>query len=206
MAWNTFIYFFIDLIFPPKDIEGMTAEEFLRIAPPRTEVSEDGVCILWNYRTPLIKSAIWEMKFRGNRKVAALLGGFLYQKLITKITSEKILLIPVPMSKNRRKEKGFNQVELLLDAVKIHDVEERFQLEKNILTKIRNTPRQVSIKNRENRLRNLIGAFGADESSVRGRTIFLVDDVTTTGATLAEAKKTLLSAGAKKVFCFALAH
>ncbi len=224
MAWNTFIeqsrvsaerifYFFADIVFPPKDVEKMTTEEFARLAPPSRDSIEGGVKFLWNYRTPLVKRAIWEMKFRGNRKVAHLLASALYRKLEAEISSGhfrsntgKILLVPIPMSKARRREKGFNQVEILLEEIISIDKNNYFQLEKDALFKTKETARQVSIKNRENRLRNLFGAFDADSQKVSGKIIFLVDDVTTTGATLSEAKKTLRDAGSKKVFCFALAH
>ena len=77
----------------------------------------------------------------------------------------------------------------------------------NILTKTRETPTQVSLGDRAERLENLKNAFAVRApEKVRGAHVVLVDDVTTTGATLLEARGELLRAGARKVTCLAVAH
>ena len=60
---------------------------------------------------------------------------------------------------------------------------------------------------RKARLENIIGSFGINrEKTIENRNIILLDDVTTTGATLGEARKVLLDAGAKNVICVTIAH
>ena len=89
------------------------------------------------------------------------------------------------------------------------------ELEKNVLIKNKETKHQAHIKNRSERLKNLIGSFTIKSSKqnakenisiIKGRNIILIDDITTTGATLNEAKKTLKQAGARKIIAFTVAH
>jgi predicted amidophosphoribosyltransferase len=87
------------------------------------------------------------------------------------------------------------------------DKEISFRLESNILSKPRETEHQAHIENRTERLKNIIGSFGVKNISIiKNRNIILIDDITTTGATLAEAKKTLKQSGAKKIIAFTVAH
>lgn len=70
----------------------------------------------------------------------------------------------------------------------------------NVLYKTQDTPSQVSIKDREKRLNNIKGSFAVKNPElIKDRNIILIDDVSTTGATVTEAKKVLREAGAKKV-------
>jgi predicted amidophosphoribosyltransferase len=73
------------------------------------------------------------------------------------------------------------------------------------LARIKDTPSQTKQHSKAERIQNLRGVFRADRI-VSGRSIILVDDVVTTGATLSEAKRALRKAGAKRISCYALAH
>lgn len=107
-------------------------------------------------------------------------------------------IIPAPLSRKRLKERGYNQAGLL--ARKIAG-ELGAKVLSNALQKDKDTPQQSRLSRRE-RLLSLRGAFRVkDPASVAGKTILLVDDVTTTGATLAECVKTLKKAGAARVYC-----
>jgi predicted amidophosphoribosyltransferase len=76
-----------------------------------------------------------------------------------------------------------------------------------ILQKIQNNPAQSSLESAKERKRNVRGVYTVkDPELVREKRILLIDDVVTTGATLEEASRTLLRAGAKSVVCAALAH
>jgi len=66
---------------------------------------------------------------------------------------------------------------------------------------------QAQIENRQKRIKNIIGSFAVkNKDIIKNRNIILIDDVTTTGATLNEAKKVLREAGAKKIIAFTIAH
>lgn len=120
---------------------------------------------------------------------------------------EKPLLIPIPISKKRFRKRGFNQTELIAQQMSFIDMGESFTLTTNVLYKIKDTPSQMSIKDKRKRLHNLRGSFVVKNAAlVRGKNVILLDDILTTGATLREAKRTLRAAGARKIICFALAH
>ena len=170
----------------------------------------------FDYRDPLVRTAIWELKFRGNRAVASLLAECLFDELSAELSELEIfenftqpLIIPVPLSSKRRRERGFNQCEILLDGLAKLDTGNIFEINKNLLIKIKDTSSQTKTDSRASRLKNLRGAFAVSEDSgadAAGRNIIVIDDVTTTGTTLSEAMKTLRRAGAKKVLGIALAH
>ena len=93
-------------------------------------------------------------------------------------------------------ERGYNQVEFLIDEiVKISGG--IFKSDFNLLRKIKNTPRQTGLK-KEERLKNVKGVFEAD-LEVKRKNIILVDDITTTGATINEARGVLEQAGVRNI-------
>jgi ComF family protein len=123
------------------------------------------------------------------------------------------ILIPIPLTRERRHERGFNQNELVIketilaDVGKNSDGSKNFSFSFDVLAKTRHTVPQSSVKNRAERLKNLSDCFSVPHSElVHGKNIILIDDVTTTGSTLAEARTVLLKAGAKSVRAVVIAH
>ena len=113
------------------------------------------------------------------------------------------LLIPVPLHPKRLKERGFNQSLLL---VKELSRKTGIPYRKQILKKSRPTIPQVNLNGKE-REKGVKGSFQImDGEEVEGKSILMVDDVYTTGATVNECSKVLLTGGAKRVDVFTLAH
>jgi ComF family protein len=110
-------------------------------------------------------------------------------------------IIPVPLSIRSLKERGFNQ-SLLISRV----ISKKFHvpLLMDNLRKTKETPPQIGLSARE-RLLNLKNAFEV-RGNIKGLRLLLVDDVMTTGATVAECSKELLKAGAKEVIVLTLAR
>jgi competence protein ComFC len=105
----------------------------------------------------------------------------------------------------RKFERGFNQSEIIAKAIIANDNERKLLYAPQWLEKIKDTQKQSRSESKEERLKNLKDCFRANPK-VNNYYVFLIDDVTTTGSTLIEAKKTLMEAGAKDVFGFTIAH
>lgn len=113
-------------------------------------------------------------------------------------------LIPIPMYYKKEQERGYNQAELLADII---SKEMAIPVCKGLLQKIVETQNQKDL-DREDRGKNLQQAFfimPEHASILRGRTIFLVDDIYTTGATVDAASRCLKNAGAKKIYVITVA-
>lgn len=120
---------------------------------------------------------------------------------------DKPIIIPIPLSRKRYRERGFNQSELISQSIIDNDKEKCFELLTNVLTKPKETQHQAHIENRSYRMQNMVGSFVVKNPElIKDRNIILIDDVVTTGATLTEAKKMLKEAGAKKIIAFTIAH
>lgn len=183
-------------------------------SPTAERESEKWITPLYDYRYPPIKKAIGFLKYKGKKKLADVFAEAMYSRILEELSDLSVMenfnnaiLIPIPLSGKRRRERGFNQAELICGALVKLDENKNFKLEKNILIKPRETKHQAHIENRGERLKNIIGSFAVKNSErITGRNIILIDDVTTTGATLSEAKKVLKQAGARKVIAFTVAH
>lgn len=113
------------------------------------------------------------------------------------------LLIPVPLHPRRLRERGFNQA---LFLVKELSQRTRIPFGKRLLKKRMSTPPQVSLSGEE-RERGVKNSFYVSmQEKIRGKSVLLIDDVYTTGATVNECAKVLLKAGAQRVEVLTLAH
>jgi len=112
-------------------------------------------------------------------------------------TGDKIIVIPVPLAKKKQKERGFNQSELIAKELALFY---SLPLSTNNLIKIKQTLSQTQL-NKEQRKNNVAAAFLIKKPKMfSGKTVFLIDDVVTTGATMNECAKILKQAKAKKVY------
>lgn len=197
-------------------LEEMTPERFRAVlthrAAPDLTVPENAL-IVFDYKHPLVRQAIWELKYRGNKKITRLLAECLYEELVEELTErksfegfERPILVPVPLSKKRLRERGFNQCELLADALAVLDGGNFFEVRRDILVKVRDTESQTK-KNRAERLKNLENCFAIKTpEATTDRNIILLDDVITTGATMDEAGRALRRASVRKILHLAVAH
>ena len=176
--------------------------------------TEDKIVALYDYRDPLIKKTIWKLKYYHSPYLGKKLGELLYLSFLEEIqllqmfsAGSPILIIPVPISNDKRKLRGYNQSEIIVKGFCNFANTNLFTIKKNIVYKKINTIPQARIENRARRLKNIKGTFEIkNKEQIIGKTIIIIDDVTTTGGTLGEIIKILKKSGAKKVIGFAVAH
>lgn len=189
----------------------------LQGSPPAERESAEWIFPLYDYRHPAIKKSLWLLKYKGKRRLANVFAESLYEKILEELSElgplqnfVDPLIIPIPLSRTRRRERGFNQVELLIaEILKINTTRHGIVLvaQNKVLIKPNETEHQARIRDRRERMKNISGSFAVhNENIVKDRNIILVDDILTTGATLTEARKVLRLAGAKKIIAFTIAH
>jgi len=191
----------LDLIFPPKcevcrkrGGEALCPECFSRIKLLKPYL---GVHAAAAYEG-VLREAIKRFKFQKRRGLAEPLGILLVRYLSRTPElkfDEMEAIVPVPLHRRRQRERGFNQAELLARVVgKYFEVPVVTALER-----VRHTAPQFDLS-REARRTNIKGAFKVvDRKAVNNRKIVLLDDIYTTGSTVAECSRVLQAAGARRV-------
>lgn len=164
----------------------------------------DGLFAASHYRARIVADSIHTCKYRFIAALAAPLGEILAERLREADIPLPDICIPVPLHPRRLRFRGFNQ-SALLAAVCIQALAPGLDIPvvENCLKRTRYTKPQMKTRSREERLSNLSNAFAVAEGSspsIRGKSVWLIDDVATTGTTLRECARVLKKAGARSVF------
>lgn len=195
-----------------------------------------GARSVFAYKDERVAKLVWNIKYKRSA-LAVKIGGYaLWHEFSESHNSDAsattILIIPIPITAQRRRERGYNQCELLIDEVErllkeqidlslVPNAERiHYVFEKNLLIRTHHAARQT-LKGREDRVESAQGIFGVDEKAIErlginilkdsGTAIekvrvIMVDDVITTGSTMHEAIETLKKAGFEDVRALSLAH
>jgi ComF family protein len=147
-----------------------------------------------------LADAIHAMKYANRPALARPLGNWLAARATLPPSA---FVVSIPLARRRRVERGYDQAALLADALARASHAQGRRL-RAALRRVRETPPQVG-RTREERVRNVAGAFEAS-AAVSGRDVVLVDDVVTTGATADAAASALRRAGARSIVVVALAR
>ena len=138
------------------------------------------------------------------------LAGLLYSYLIKTRLLETVpgaIIVPIPLHRSRARRRGFNQAELIARSLLSLVSEPKSGLETENLVRIRNTASQTSRRTYDSRKENIAGCFRVlHPERVNGKTILLLDDVYTSGATMSEAVSVLKSAGAHRIIALTVAR
>ena len=160
-----------------------------------------GWTAVWYYKDT-VRESLLRYKFAGRRCYAPAYARILAMKLQKAELTDFDIVTWVPVAPRRRRERGYDQVAILAAALG----KELGVRPKRTLRKIRNTPPQSGILETAHRRANVLGAYRCVRpKQLQGKRILMLDDVITTGSTASECARTLLTAGAKEVYCAALA-
>ncbi len=160
----------------------------------------DGWTSLWYYEGT-VRESLLRYKFNGQRSYAEAYGSLLGAKISQEHPEPFDLVTWVPISSLRKFRRGYDQSALLARAV----AKELGVSDQRLLKKIRNNKPQSGISGAAHRRANVLGVYRLEKADVRGKRILLLDDIITTGATAGECARMLLTAGAKEVYCGAVA-
>lgn len=179
----------------------------------KVNTNYENIYSVYDYRDKSVRDLIWQMKYHKKRNIGETLGVLLYENTKEELAEihlmnlgGSICVIPVPISDKRKKERGYNQTENIAEGFCKQNPSFLKPCIDIVYKKIDTLP-QAKISNRNKRLKNMKDVFAIkDKNKVKNRTFIIIDDVTTTGATLNEIRKLLLRHKARDVYAFAIAH
>jgi len=203
-----------DLFFPPKcvfcgQILKKTGESCLECADELSYTQAGGrregdcfdFCVSPLYYEGNARKSMLRYKFRGAVSYAGVYGPILADCIREHIDVDFDIVSWVPLNDRRKRKRGYDQAMLLAEAA-ARDMGEAVV---RTLTKPHNVKAQSEIQGRAERRANIDGAYAPyDSGLVRGKCVLLIDDIITTGSTLEECARVLLSAGAGRVICATL--
>jgi len=166
----------------------------------RRKSSLTGIIVATKY-SGIIKESIHSFKYDGNRDLLPPLGKILIKKFSNIKISGQITITSVPLHRVRKNTRGFNQSELLAKYL-AKEIGAPYQ---DLLKRVKSTESQIQFR-KDERIKNLIGAFKTKVKNLQVGKIILVDDVCTSGATLEACAKELRRAGAREIWGLVLAH
>lgn len=155
----------------------------------------------WGIFQGPLREAIHRLKYQKDIALGEALSYPLLQ-LLDQLHWPIDLIVPVPLSKERLQARGYNQAGLLAYPLALA---RRIPYDAHALTRVRKTRSQVGLSVEE-RLQNVAGAFQSTSSRVKDKTLLVIDDVATTGATLQACARALLHSGARQVYGLTLAR
>ena len=172
------------------------------------EFRPDGLVVACRYKGA-VKLAIRKVKYKWVYDIEKILVDLLASQIWKFDLPQNSILVPIPLHKNRKNWRGFNQAEILAKTLA-----KKFNVSySELLIRIIETKTQVGLT-RDERKENVKGAFSLrpfrhpeldSGSKIRDKNFILVDDVYTSGATMMEAAKVLKRSGAKSVWAMTVA-
>lgn len=202
----------VDFVFPPRAeellVRGAAGDALLKYLQP--ELITQGrlsITTLASFEDDMVRACIKEAKYHSSTKaqelLATLLGEYLLELSID--TLQKSVLVPVPLSRTRVRERGFNQCEVIAKKALQLRSDVPLALLTDALVRMRDTEHQTRLS-KSARRENVKDAFLATHELDPSYTYVLFDDVVTTGATLAACARALRERGARHIFPLTIAR
>jgi ComF family protein len=213
---ESFFFYIFNSVLPKRAdfeiVKNLDEKTISKLSKGESLKGFDWIHPLFQYKDPKVKAIIWELKYKENILPLEHVGKILFDEIFSLIsdiylfdTDAKFILLPIPITSEKRRVRGYNQSELIAKAIRENDLSHSLLYAPQWFLKIKNTEEQNKTHGREERMRNLTGSFEAD-SRIQSYYVVLIDDVVTTGSTLSVARKELLEKGARDVFAFTIAH
>jgi len=155
----------------------------------------------WAVYAGSVRHALHSLKYRQNLALGDSLSVHLIN-LFRRLNWPVDFIVPVPLSQKRKHSRGYNQAALLARPLSLAV---GISYRPNILRRVRDTASQVGLSEKE-RIRNVYGAFTAETTLAQGKNILVIDDITTTGATMHNCAAALRDAGAQQVYGLTVAR
>jgi len=228
-ALGAFFDVVLEAIFPippaEREVLGMGAVAALKRLPRAEHPHSGEACSVFAYKDERVSRLVWSIKYKKSRTGAAIAGYALYK--ITRffaaamLAGMRIVVVPMPVSRARRRERGFNQCELIMEEMAKLDRAEnatgrncKLIFSRDLLLRVRNTSRQT-MKDRHERLESIKDIFAVNERAALlpelrrdplNHFIVVIDDVITTGSTIKDAVDTFRRAGFANTYGLSVAH
>lgn len=171
---------------------------------------------VFDYKNPFIRKILLENKYRNKHSAIEPLIPIVADELLEifsakfgLIHTENIYITEIPMSQKRIKKRDINHGKIIALKIAEECKKRGFNInQKSLLVKNFETTPQAQIKNKKNRLKNVVGSFSLSKNIDKkiSSTIIIIDDISTTGATLIEAEKVLRKYGYKRILLLSIAH
>lgn len=147
-----------------------------------------------------LRKALHTMKYQNNLALGDTFSSFLIP-MIQKLGWKFDIVLPVPISRSKRRERGYNQAGLIAYPISLaFDT----PYSDNLLSRKSEVKSQVGLA-REERFKNLHNAFQGNSAKLINKKVLLVDDVTTTGATIISCAKALQESGCERIYSITVA-
>ena len=151
----------------------------------------------------IVKTLVRDLKYHKKKKLAKVQARLMYEYWQELHKSADYLVVPVPIHKNRLKERKYNHMDLVADEFALLT---NYKVEKNLVIRTKDTQKQFHL-NKTERIKNIKDAFAInkDVDIEKTQKILIIDDITSTGITLKEVIKPLRKAGYKDITALTLA-
>ncbi|MGI9118181.1 MAG: ComF family protein [Minisyncoccia bacterium] len=246
---KSLIYRLINLLFPHYCLGCRTNGPIIcknclaKIPPPERDLPR-GIYSIFDYRDPVIKKALWNLKYGNIPELAYITAPLMYETIAEILYEEyaliefkKVIVVPIPTSGDKTKKRTYNHAYKIAEAVVRHQNkltmknpatiltiqggssklnQNKWQL-LDLLTKIKKTERQAMVKGRDKRIKNIQGAYSIKKEFLKlnntksmhdleNSFFIIIDDITTTGASITEAMRALKTLKPRHVFGITIAH
>lgn len=212
--WSAIQQTALDLLFPPTDRSRFVRQlntEAVDKLPRAEKIQTDYLRAAFDYQHKTTRAIVQAAKYDSSHKAANIMGQKLYDELLSfceehRVISKSVGLVPIPLSNKRYQQRGFNQCRRIIRSIlQTADSTDHFK-ERSVLEKTRQTKPQASLRKNQ-RQQNIKGCFRIRPgSSVESENLIIIDDVTTTGATIKEAKQVLEAGNPESILALAFAH